>query len=201
MKNWKRLWRKWIALAMLLAVCINLALTASGIIRFGEQDHKQPCDVAIVLGAGTANGILSPVCRERVQHGIWLYENGYVSHLLFTGGYGEGSAVSDARAAMNYALDQGIPLERILIEESSTITEENLQEGKKLMESHGLISAIIVSDPLHMKRAMTMAEDFCIQAYSSPTPTTMYRTWKTKLPFLLREIFFYIGYEALRPFR
>ncbi len=69
------------------------------------------------------------------------------------------------------------------------------------MEEHALDTAIIVSDPLHMKRAMLMAEDYGICAYSSPTPTTMYRSAKTQIPFLAREVFFYIGYSIVRLFQ
>lgn len=61
--------------------------------------------------------------------------------------------------------------------------------------------ALIVSDPLHMKRAMLYAKDFGITAYSSPTPTTLYRSRKTKASFLMREVFYYSGYRLTRMFR
>lgn len=69
------------------------------------------------------------------------------------------------------------------------------------MEENDLETAIIVSDPLHMKRSMLMAEDYNINAVSSPTTTSMYKSLKTKIPFLLREEFFYVGYCVVRVFR
>jgi uncharacterized SAM-binding protein YcdF (DUF218 family) len=153
------------------------------------------------LGAATTDGVVSPVYRERINHGIWLYENGYVDYLILTGGTGDGNAISDALAAKNYAIGMGIPDHKILIEEQSTITEENLQNAKKIMDENALETAIIVSDPLHMKRAMLMAKDYGITAYTSPTTTSMYKSLKTKIPFLLREEFFYIGYRIVRIFR
>jgi len=48
---------------------------------------------------------------------------------------------------------------------------------------------------------MLMADDYGITAYSSPTPTTMYRSAKTQIPFLARELFFYVGYSIVRVFR
>ena len=68
------------------------------------------------------------------------------------------------------------------------------------MDAHQLETAIIVSDPLHMKRAMLLAEDAGITAYSSPTPTTRYISMRTKIPFLARETFYYIGYQWYRLF-
>lgn len=184
-----------------LAIAVYLAVTAVSIVNYGKNDEKRPCDAAIVLGAGTANGEVSPVYRERINHGVWLYENGFADCLILTGGTGEGNAVSDAAAARDYAVSQGIPEDVIFIEEASTITEENLEQAKLIMDKQSLKTAIIVSDPLHMKRAMLMASDYGIDAYSSPTPTTMYKTWKTQVPFLAREEFFYIGYCAVRLFR
>ena len=51
-----------------------------------------------------------------------------------------------------------------------------------------------------MKRAMLLAEDAGITAYSSPTPTTRYISMRTKIPFLVRETFYYIGYQWYRLF-
>lgn len=62
------------------------------------------------------------------------------------------------------------------------------------MREHGLKSAIIVSDPLHMKRALMMAEGLEIDAVSSPTPTTRYRSLQSKLGFLFRELYFFHHY-------
>ena len=83
-----------------------------------------------------------------------------------------------------------MPAEDIFIEEESRITQENMYYARLLMDEHGLKDALIVSDPLHMKRAMLMASDYGIPAYTSPTPTTRFVSLRTKLPFLAREVFF-----------
>lgn len=201
----KRLSRKIIViLSALFAVFIILlcvTVAAVQIVQYGKVDEKRHCDAAIVLGAATSGEEVSPVYRERIDHGIWLFENGYVDYLILTGGVGEGNEKSDAFVAKQYAITEGIPERAILIEEKSTITEENLEYAKKIMDAHSMDTAIIVSDPLHMKRAMLMAKDYGITAYSSPTPTTMYRSAKTQIPFLAREVFFYIGYLLARVFR
>jgi len=192
--------KKKIFLAILLLIVIYLVANAISIWKYGETDEKKKADVAIVLGAATANSELSPVFRERINHGIWLYENGYVGALIITGGISKGNDVSDAYVAKQYAVAEGISEEVIFIEEKSTITQENIKYAKQIMDDNGFSSAIIVSDPLHMKRAMLMAEDYGITAYSSPTPTTRYVSIKNKIQFLAREEFFYIGYKIYRIF-
>ena len=184
---------------MLLAViAAYTAFQALSIWRYGSVDEKRPADVAVVLGAGTYNGEVSPVYQERINHGIWLHENGYVEKLILTGGYGEGSTVSDAAAARQYTVSAGMPEADILLEERSTITQENLLYTKELMEEAGYETAVVVSDPLHMKRAMLLAKDAGMEAYSSPTPTSRYKSFHTKAKFLAREVFYYIGYQACR---
>ncbi len=186
---------------ILCLLLLFITLIAVSIENYGKTDRKTPSDVAIILGAGTSGGEVSPVFRERINHGIWLYENGYADYLIFTGGIGEGNKKSDAMVAKEYALSKSVPEKDIFIEQKSTITEENLEYAKEIMDANSFETAVIVSDPLHMKRAMLMAGDYGIDACSSPTPTSMYKTLRTKIPFLLREEFFYIGYSLVRVFR
>ena len=190
-----------ISLLVVSLIILSAIITAVSIAQYGKLDEKAHCDVAIILGAATSGEKVSPVYRERINHGIWLFENGYVDYLILTGGVGKGNEKSDAYVAKQYAMEKGIPENVILIEEKSTITEENLEHAKAIMDEHSLDTAIIVSDPLHMKRAMLMAKDYGIEACSSPTPTTMYKSAKTQIPFLAREVFFYIGYSVVRVFR
>ncbi len=158
---------------------------------FSDTYFETKSDVAIILGAGTSNGKLSPVFRERVNHGVYLYQYGKVAYLIFTGGKGEGQNISDSQVAKDYAMAKGVSPDSIFIEEKSTVTLTNFIYAKELMKQQGFESALIVSDPLHMKRSMTICEGIGIHALPSPTPTTMYRSWKTKSRSLIYESFFY----------
>lgn len=188
--------------SLLLIIVTVFVVIGAQIWSFGTLDKKTDADVIIVLGTKVSGDKPSPVFAERINHGIWLYKNGYAGSIIFTGGVGKDATVSEAAAAREYAVLQGVDPNDIFIEEASTITEENFFEAKKIMDRQGFSSAIVVSDPLHQKRAMLMAEDYGIEnAYSSPTPTSAYKTFKTKVGFLLREQVMYIGYCIVRIFR
>lgn len=195
----KKVWKA-AALLLLAAILACTILNAVSIWNYGKIDEKCSADAAIVLGAGTSDGKVSPVFRERLNHGIWLYQNGYIKKLILTGGYGSGNEYSDSYAAKQYVVSMGIPARDILLEEKSVITQENIKYAAEIMKNKNYRTAILVSDPLHMKRAMLMARDAGIEAYSSPTPTTRYISLKNKLMFLGREVFFYIGYRTYRLF-
>ena len=142
----------------------------------------------------------TPVFEERIKHGVNLYQANQVDAIIFTGGIGEGDRLAESEVAKEYAIQADIPAEDVYCETSSKITYENLREAKKVLDQQGLTKALIVSDPLHMKRAVTIARDLGIDAYPSPTPTSRYVTWKSKSGFLVREAFFYATYLLKRPF-
>lgn len=129
--------------------------------------------------------------EARVNHSIYLFKSHKINTVIFTGGYSKGNIISDSQAAANYAIEKGIPENRILIEEISTFTYSNLIESKKLMDRNGLNSALIISDPIHMKRAMALSNAIEINGLPSPTPTTMYKSWNSKTKFLMYESFYY----------
>ena len=78
-------------LLIMTAVLIYTASTAFSIWSYGNVDEKCKADAAIVLGAATYNGKVCPVFAERINHGVWLYQQGYVKKLILTGGYGKGN--------------------------------------------------------------------------------------------------------------
>lgn len=187
-------------LAFTVVAVITLALfTAQEIYRYAQTDETRPADAAIVLGAAVFGDQPSPVFRERINHAIVLYQAGQVGKLIFTGGEDEDGRSAEALIAKQYAMTQGVPEADILVETTSKITWENLANAQRVAEANGLATFLIVSDPLHMKRAMTMAQDLGMVAYSSPTPTTRYRTWRSQLGFLGREVFFYWQHVVIRP--
>lgn len=189
-----------VIIVLIISFCIYIICNVISICRYSFVYENESCDVAIVLGAATSGSEVSEVYKQRLNHAMELYQNGYVKYIIVTGGKGKGNHFSDAAIAGEYLVSMGIPDEVILEEDTSTITQENLENAKIIMEENGYETAAIVSDPLHMKRAMLLAKDSGIVAISSPTKSSAYKTLKTKIPFVAREAFFYIGYKWYRLF-
>ncbi len=187
-----------VIIVLIISFCIYIICNVISICRYSFVYENESCDVAIVLGAATSGSEVSEVYKQRLNHAMELYQNDYVKYIIVTGGKGKGNHFSDAAIAREYLVSMGLPDEIILEEGTSTITQENLENAKIIMEENGYETAAIVSDPLHMKRAMLLAEDSGIVAISSPTKSSAYKTLKTKIPFVAREAFFYIGYKWYR---
>ena len=179
---------------LVLLIALSVPFTAADIWFYGTKDERTNADVIIVLGAAAYESGVAPVFAERINHAANLYKEGYADNVILTGGVAEGNHISDAEIASYYAEEVGISPDDLYLEELSSVTLENLRYSKEIMDENGFETAIIVSDPLHMKRAMVMAKDCGIQAYSSPTPSSRYITLSTQLPFLWRETYTLIGY-------
>ena len=177
---------------LLLMVLFWLVGVAAYITWVGQRDDARPADAIIVLGAAAYDAKPSPVFEERIRHGIDLYKRGLAPKLIFTGGYGGvGARFSESQVARRYALRQGVPDKAILIESLSRNTHDNLRQARTLMQQQDLHRVIVVSDPLHMARALRLAREAGIEAVGSPTPTTRFRTFSTRWKFLLQEVYFF----------
>jgi uncharacterized SAM-binding protein YcdF (DUF218 family) len=187
-----------LALLSALTALIVIVYNAVAIWQFSKQDQTRHTDCAIVAGAGIHGDQPSAVFKARLDHAVWLYHEGFVGSLILTGGMSPGAKRSDAAVAKEYVHAKGVPEAAILIEEQSTITRENLRNAAVLMHLHRLKTALLVSDPLHMRRMQIIARDNRIESWSSPVTASRYQSWSTRLPFLLSESFYYTGYRILR---
>ncbi len=186
---------------LLLALVLSFGLAGYQVYAFASVRADASADVAIVLGAAVWDGRPSPVFEERIKHGVELYRQGRVDALVFTGGVGEGDQLAEAEVARLYALARGVPEERIYCETQSRVTYHNLKGAQTVLAREGLTTALLVSDPLHMRRATRMAQDLGMQVYPSPTPTSRYRTWRSKFGFLMSESRLYGIYLLRRLFK
>jgi uncharacterized SAM-binding protein YcdF (DUF218 family) len=188
---------------LVLAVALGLGLVALAvltvdILRYAEIRDPVPADAALILGAAVYGDQPSPVFVERIRHGVSLYQAGTVKALVMSGGLAEGDTLTEAEAARDWAVTQGVPETAILLEDQSRTTLQNITFSLPLLEQHGFEKILIVSDPLHMRRAMVMAHDAGVDALPSPTPTSRYIGWSSRLDFLGRELWFNIWYAIYR---
>ncbi len=156
------------AVAILIAT-FTWGLALLSVYLFGRRDEARDVDAIVVLGAAQYDGRPSPVLRARLDHAVQLYTAGYSSRLILTGGVGIGDTVSEAEVGARYVANAGVDRAHILLERSGLSSAESLVAVARLMEGHGLQSAVLVSDPFHMLRLRILATRLGIRAYSSPT--------------------------------
>ena len=148
-----------------------------------------------MLGAAARRGALAGV-QARIEHGLDLYRG--MRGCCYSPAATATARFAESQVARRYAIRRH-PGEAILIESSSQTTYQNLFEARTLMLEHGLRDAIVVSDPLHMARALRLCRQLGIRAYGSPTPRTRFRSFRTRWEFLAREVYFFHRDLVVRP--
>lgn len=78
--------------------------------------------------------------------------------LTFQPYIGAGEDITEASAMKNFLLGKGIDKNKIIMEDQSKNTMENLAFSKKIMECKGFKTAVVVSNKYHLKRVSLMSK-------------------------------------------
>jgi uncharacterized SAM-binding protein YcdF (DUF218 family) len=147
-------------------------------------------DAVIVLGAAIYRDKPSPVFAARLDYARDLWRAGRAATVIVTGGVGEGEALSEAEVGRSYLTAQGVHPDAILVEKLSRTTFENLCNAALVAKRSEIKKVAIVSDPLHLRRALVLARDAGLDAVPAGTPYTRYRGAWTRFKFTMRESYF-----------
>lgn len=155
-------------------------LSISLLYQFNQPKYNQ--DYVIVLGAGLINGEkVTPLLAKRIDRAIQFYreqseETLSPPQLLMSGGQGPDEKVPESQAMRDYALEQGIPDEDIIMEAQSTNTLENMKFSKEIMEREKPTGyhAIFTSNNYHIFRAGMYAEEVGLKIDGIGSKTARY---------------------------
>ena len=170
--------KKW----MLGVGILLLAVGGVVFIWLGEEMKQgvQPvangtAEYVIVLGAKVKpGGVPSLSLKNRLEEAV-KYLNKYPHvKVIVSGGQGADEDRTEASVMLKYLQDNGIDTNRILVEDQSTSTYENLLFSKELLPT-GTKRITIVSNDFHLKRAKYLAEtlDFEVDVVAAKTPKSV----------------------------
>lgn len=180
---------------VLLALIAAIALLAGWVIlSFGKSAKPVRSDCIIVLGCRLYGSVPSPFLKGRLDEGYRLYEEGYSKYIIVSGGKGPGETITEAQAMKAYLEGKGVDSSRILIEDESSSTLENLKYSKAIMDTNSFNSAVIVSNKYHLKRASLMAAKIGIQG--SYSGVFLSQHMNNEIKGFIREIAALIFYYA-----
>ena len=101
---------------------------------------------------------------------------------VVTAGKGDDEKISEALAMKNYLLEKGMDSDRVIMEDKSTSTYENIQNSLKILDELGMSHDMtIVTDGFHQYRASLIAKAQGVEnvtAYSAYTePRYLFTYW------------------------
>ena len=169
------------------AIIISMLYTTSSFVNLVNL-FPGKLDYVVVLGAGLIGDKVTPLLASRIEKGIAIYQKHPGSKLIMSGGQGPDELMAEGQAMANYALEQGIPAEDIVIENQSTNTEENLKFSYALMKPGSRFA--LVTNYYHVFRALLLAQQLKIKCIGYGAKTRFYFS----LNAFIRE---FVGYVVM----
>lgn len=159
------LWRQEIEISRpLMTMMIGAFIIAFSIFVFIEgmivyhanKEAKPGMDYIIVLGAQVRGTRITRSLKERLEEAILYLNENPGTLAIVSGGQGPGEDITEARAMNNYLIKKGIDEKRIILEERSRNTNENILYSKKLITMANPEVAV-VTNGFHVFRAKRIA--------------------------------------------
>lgn len=158
-------------LGIFIIVLISIVIIEGLILFEGFRTSNEEVDYVIVLGARLYGDIPSPALMERLKVAKdYLLENEDVT-VVVSGGQGPDESISEALAMSKYLMNNGVGNNRIIMEDKSTSTFENLRfslEKIKKQDDRDNIKVLIATNKYHVFRAKFLARRLGMEPYGLP---------------------------------
>lgn len=149
--------RKLITVILITLAAAFIAVEAL-ILIYGRKPYSDDADIVLILGARVYGSTPSPALSMRLDKALEYLQSNMDAVILVSGAKGSGEDVTEAHAMREYLVERGILEDRVILEEESTNTYENIrnslnilggnQDGRRLL---------IVSNNFHVLRAKLIA--------------------------------------------
>lgn len=191
-----RLIFKFLTFILIVALAIpTIALARIWYVANNETIRK--ADAIVVMGAAQLDGRPGSVLEARLREAIRIHEKDFAERVFTLGEGAPGDRFTEAGAAREWLARNGIAwkeLTAIKIGKDSFTSIEALANN---IDKQKYQSIIIVTDPYHCLRSITIARDFGFDATCSPVRSGIASLDRVGFRYLLRETGAYLAYITL----
>lgn len=139
-------------------------LLYSGLYGLWVRKWAKPGEVVVVLGSGLIGDRVPPLLARRLDLGIATYLKALSVWekpvLVVSGGKGSDEAISEAEGMARYVRGQDAAVERLILEDQSVSTEQNIQFTRQIVQGEGVLGpwTAVTSDFHAFRAAMLLSE-------------------------------------------
>ncbi len=141
---------------LIVAVAV-IVLVGSRIVAAMHAQPETGLDYVIVLGAQVRGERPSRALCRRLERAEEYARQNPDTRLILSGGQGPDEGISEAECMRRYLTEHGIEETRLLLEDQSTSTRENLAFSERFLDK-GTDSVGIVTNSFHIYRATMLAK-------------------------------------------
>lgn len=166
-----------------LLYCLLMSIV---MLHAAYKKPEQTPQAVIVLGCKVRGTAPSRMLGRRIRAAYEKLESDPALIAVVSGGKGDNEEISEAQCMYNELTRMGIASERIILEDRSTSTSENLRFSKKLLDENGITGPLyLATDGYHELRAQILAKKEglpdCVPAAADTSwyllPTYWVREW------------------------
>lgn len=185
--------RRTITVIVILAL-IGPAYGISQVWRAANNPVVRQADVIVVLGTAQLNGKPGDALEGRLVEAKRIFDLGYAPTIITVGAGAPGDRTTEAASGKYWLRTEGIPSRKITAVEKGRDTLTSTKAYAAVMKKRYVSDVIIVTDPFHCARAITMANDQGVLATCSPVQTGPNTLDNSGYRYLIREAAAYLAY-------
>lgn len=180
-------------IAVVFFACLAFFLAVEGVIFAGGQIPAEPnLDYVIVLGAKVNGREPSGALNYRCASAAEYLKANPDTRAVLSGGQGADEEISEAQCMLEQLTGRGIEADRLILEDKSTDTSENLRYSFEKIGDESATVGVVTND-FHMFRARAIAKKLGRPVYGVSVPTT----WISFPHYMVRE-FVGVLYDGIR---
>ena len=172
-KHQKAIVSSLISIAVLAAMALTSVLTVSAAMVSRTEDlivdleagkKLQGIEAIIVLGCKVRGETPSDMLRDRLDVAIELYHAGVGTAIIMSGDHG-GTEYNEVAVMKKYAVDKGVPEDRIFMDHAGFSTYETMYRARDVFLHEAYFKrVVIVTQKYHLHRALYVAESLGLDA-------------------------------------
>ena len=172
-------------LVIIISMGLFLLILIEGIlICYSHQKAEPGMDYIIILGAQVRGTTITKSLLKRLNTAAAYLEVNTDTMAIVSGGKGEMEAVTEAEAMKRYLIKIGIAGKRIIKEDKSRNTFENILYSKKYLKPNAKVA--IVTNGFHIFRSISIAKKqglIQVQGLAAPTDRILAVNYYTREAF------------------
>jgi len=188
---------RWIRRTLTLIIIVALiapGYAVSKVWRAANNPIVRSADVIVVLGAAQLDGRPGDALEARLIEAKRIFDLGLAPSIITVGAGAPGDRTTEAASGKAWLRAQGVPAKKVTAIEEGRDTLVSTKAYAAIMKKRMVSDVIIVTDPFHCQRAMTMANDQGVISTCSPVQTGPNIISQSGYKYLLRDAGAYLVY-------
>lgn len=141
---------------LLVLAVLFFAFVESRIVGAMTQDVPEGLDYVITLGAAVRGDVPTRPMQQRMDRTLAYLEDNPGTTAIVSGGKGPNENISEAECIASYLVENGIDKDRIITEDRSTDTEENIRNSFAFIPEGSSVG--VITNSFHIYRAIKVAD-------------------------------------------